>query len=323
VPPIRVLYLSHATPDVYAIIRAAVPPGFELATLDADDDAERRRKLARAEVVIVAATPFRAPLIDAAPRLCLVHHQGVGWQDTLDHELLFERGIPIALTPEGTTTGVAEHAVLLMLAACKLLPFADSELRAGRFHVNALRARSRELAGMTIGYVGFGRIGRAVASRLAGFGCTGIAHDPAGVDPTVAAALRCRGGSLEDVLGGADLVTLHLPLTAGTRGLIGRDAIGRMKPGAILVNTARGGLVDEDALADALADGRLAAAGLDVFGREPPDVSHRLFALPNVVVTPHIAAGTRDALAAKMAALFGNVQRFFDGGPLRDRVPPP
>ena len=122
----RVMYLSHATPEVYSIIRDAVPEEFELVTLDQDSDDERREKIARCEVVIVAATPLRKPMIDAAKRLELVHHQGVGWQDTTDHTELKQRAIPLAVTPEGTTVGVAEHTVLLMLAALKLLPFADS-----------------------------------------------------------------------------------------------------------------------------------------------------------------------------------------------------
>ncbi|MCL4747429.1 MAG: 2-hydroxyacid dehydrogenase [Burkholderiaceae bacterium] len=318
----RVLYLSHATPEVYAIIRAAVSPGIDLVTLDRDSDDERRGRLADADIVIVASYPFRRPLIDVARNLKLVHSQGVGYHDTMDIVALRERGIPIALTPEGTTTGVAEHTILLMLAACKLLPFADRELREGRFHINALRPQSREIAGMTIGYVGFGRIGQAVATRLKVFGTNGLYADAAvALDPTAQTALGVRRASLDEVLAAADILSLHLPLTGETRGLISRDAIARMKVGAILVNTARGGIVDEDALADALATGHLAAAGLDVFTKEPPDVSHRLFGMPNVVVTPHISAGTRDALAVKMAAIFANIVRFERGEPILNKVP--
>jgi len=189
----RVFYNSHATPDVYAIIRAAAPQGYELLTLDAESDAERCAKLAVTDVAIVAASPLRQALIDAAPNLRLVQHQGVGWQDTVDAPALFARSIRLALTPEGTTVGVAEHAILLMLAGCKLLPFADSELRAGRFHINALRPFSFELAGRTVGYLGFGRIGQAVAERLRAFGCTAIYHDPAvAEDPARDAALAAR-----------------------------------------------------------------------------------------------------------------------------------
>jgi phosphoglycerate dehydrogenase-like enzyme len=311
----RVLYISHATPEVYAIIRAQVPAGFELVTLERDSDAERRERIADCEVVIVAANPLRKPLIDAARRLELVHHQGVGWQDTTDHAELKARGIPLALTPEGTTVGVAEHTVLLMLAILKLLPFADAELRQGRFHVNALRPASRELAGMTVGYVGMGRIAQAVAVRLRSFGTRG-----AFFDPNVAAFEDLERTSLDALLAGSDVVSLHLPLTRETRHLIGASELARMKPGAYLVNTARGGLVDEAALVAALESGRLAGAALDVFETEPLPSGQPLTKLRNVVLTPHISAGTRDALSTKMRALFTNVERFYRGEPLANRV---
>ena len=311
----KVLYLSHATPEVYAIIGAAVPQGFELLTLERDSDDERKQKLEISNVVIVAATPFRKPLIDAARKLELVHHQGVGWQDTTDHAFLRERHIPLAFTPEGTTTGVAEHTVLLILAALKRLPYADAELRQGRFHINALRPVSREISGMTIGYVGMGRIASAVAARLAPFGTRGIYFDPLVRQQTGLARM-----SLEELLPLADVVTLHLPLTPETRHLIDRASLSRMKPGAYLVNTARGGLVDERALLEALKSGRLAGAALDVFEEEPVRAGHPLADLPNVVLTPHIAAGTRDALATKMRVIFDNVQRFYRGEPLMNRA---
>ena len=311
----QVLYLSHATPDVYAIIGAAVPAGLRLLTLERDSDDERRAKIADCEVVIVAATPLRKPMIDAARRLELVHHQGVGWQDTTDHAELKARGVPLALTPEGTTLGVAEHTVLLMLAILKRLPYADAELRQGRFHINALRPVSRELSGMTVGYVGMGRIAQAVAERLVPFGTRGVFFDP-----YVQAYPGLEKASLEELLGRADIVTLHLPLTPETRHLINGERLARMKRGSYLVNTARGGLVDEKALLDALQSGRLAGAALDVFEQEPVRAGHPLAALSNVVLTPHISAGTRDALATKMKALFDNVQRFYRGEALLNRV---
>lgn len=318
-----VYYNSFATSDVYAIIRDAAPAGYELLTLDADSDAERRDKLARADAAIVAATPLRKPLIDAAARLRFVQHQGVGWQDTVDAQALVDRGIRLALTPEGTTVGVAEHAILLMLAAGKLLPYADRELREGRFHVNALRPFSCELSRRTVGYLGFGRIGQAVAHRLRNFDCTAIYHDP-GLpdDPSRDAELGARRVPFDTLLAESDVLSLHLPSTPQTRGMIGAKALARMKRSAILVNTARGGIVDEDALADALAHGRLAAAGLDVFAQEPPSPAHPLFKLRNVVVTPHISAGTRDALATKMRAAFANIDRFFKGEALANEVHP-
>lgn len=320
----RVFYNSFASEDVYAIIRAAAPPGYELLTLDSDADDERRAKLAVADVAIVASYPLRKPLIDAAPHLQLVQHQGVGWQDTVDAPALFARGIRLAMTPEGTTVGVAEHTILLMLAACKLLPYADTELRHGHFHINALRPFSTELSGRTIGYLGFGRIGQAVAERLRAFGCQAIYHDPALPDDAARdAALVAQRVDFAALLREADVLSIHIPLTTVTRGLVDRDAIATMKQGAILVNTARGGIVDENALADALQTGALGAAGLDVFAVEPPDVSHPLFGLRNVVVTPHISAGTRDALSTKMRAAFANIERFFHGDTLANEVTAP
>ncbi len=319
----KVLYNSHATPAVYDIIRAGVPAGFELVTLDADDEVERIARARDCEVIVVASAPLRRAVIDAATRLRLVHHQGVGYHDTVDWSALAERGIPLALTPEGTTIGVAEHAVMLALAVCKRLPYADAELRQGRWHINALRPESREISGMTVGYLGMGRIGQALAERLRVFGTLGIYVD----DAAPLAAARERELGLERVgfdalLARSDLLSLHVPLTPATRHIVGRAAIARMKPGALIVNTARGGLIDEVALAEALADGRLGGAGLDVFEREPPPTSDPLLALRNVVVTPHISAGTRDALGVKMRALFANVQRFYAGEPLANRVLP-
>ena len=317
----RVLYLSHAGEDVYALVRDAAGDRFEVVTLDRDDDTERCARIADCEAVICAATKLRKIHLDAAKSLRVIHHQGVGWQDTTDWREIRRRGLPMALTPEGTTIGVAEHTILLMLAAAKHLSFADRELRAGRWHVNALRAVSRELYGKTIGYVGMGRIGQAVAERLRAFGCSGLYADPAvGLSVAREEALALRRAPLDEVLERADVVTIHIPLTDETRNLISRRAIARMKPDAILVNTARGGIVDEAALAEALGAGRLLAAGLDVFEDEPPRPDNRLLGLPNVVLTPHVSAGTRDAMRQKLAAIFANLARFFDGNELRNRV---
>jgi phosphoglycerate dehydrogenase-like enzyme len=315
----NVLYLSHAPEAVYDIIRGVAPASCDLVTLRENSDAERLEKIRDAEVVIVAAYPLTRPMIDAARRLRLVHHQGVGYQDTVDWKTLAARGIPLALTPAGTTIGVAEHTVLLILAAMRRLPFADSELRVGRWHINALRPVSRELAGCTVGYVGMGRIAQAVAERLVPFGTRGLYHDKLRLPAEREAVLGLRPAPLGEVLSASDVVTLHVPATPDTRHIIDAYAIGRMKRDAFLINTARGALVDEAALAQALRDGRLAGAGLDVFEKEPPAGSP-LLDLPNVVLTPHISAGTRDALAQKMSALFANVERFYRGEALQDQV---
>jgi phosphoglycerate dehydrogenase-like enzyme len=317
---VRVLYFSHATSELYAMIREHVPPGFDLVTLERDDDAERMARIADCEVVIVAGHRFGAAAITAAKRLRLVLHQGVGYHDTVDTDALKQREIALAITPEGTAIGVSEHTVMLMLAVCKRLPFVDAELRAGRFHVNALRAVSRELFGRTIGYIGMGRIGQAVAARLRAWDTTGIYTDPIALTPQREAELGLRRTTHDELLATADIVTLHLPLTAQTRGMIGAAAFARMKPGAMLINAARGGIVDEAALVAALDGGRLAGVGLDVFTAEPMPRDHPLFRFPNVVLTPHIAVGSRDAFHTKMSAVFANAERFYRGEKLLNHI---
>lgn len=323
---LRVLYLSHAPEAVYGMVRAAAGDRAEVITLERDCDDERRAKLPDAEVVVVAAYPFRADLIAAALRLRLVQHQGVGYHDTVDLDALSHTGARLALTPAGTTVGVAEHAVLLALAVYRRLAFLDAELRQGRWHVNTLRSEARELAGKTVGYVGMGRIGQAAAARFWAFETRGVYADPAGaLAPDRERALGLRRVAMDELLAVADVVSLHLPLTAATRRIIDAEALARMKEGAILVNTARGPLVDEGALAAALESGHLGGAGLDVFEVEPPAAANPLFARRDVVVTPHVSVATRDAFEQKMDSVFANVARFLKGEPLTDEVvlPPP
>ncbi len=317
----RVLYLSHAPEDVYALIREVAGDAFDVITLGTDDDAERCAAIADVDAVICAATPLRKHHLDMARNLRVVHHQGVGWQDTIDWQVIRDRGMPLALTPEGTTIGVAEHTILLMLAACKRLSFADAELRRGKWHVNALRAESRGRYGKCIGFNGMGRIGQAVAERLKAFGCSGIYCDPQVVlAPEQEAALGLRRAPLEEMLPAVDILSIHVPLTPDTRMMIDASAIARLRPGAILINSARGGIVDENALAAALQSGHVLAAGLDVFENEPPQPDNPLLALPNAILTPHISAGTRDAMRQKMTAIFVNLDRFFSGQPMNNIV---
>lgn len=317
----RVFYFSYAPENVYEIIQEEVPDGFELVTLDSDSDEERRTKIADCEVVIVAAKPIANEFIEAAHKLRLVHHQGVGYQDTVDVEVLRRRGIALALTPAGTTIGVAEHTVLLTLAVCKRLPFADRELREGRWHIYSLRSYSLELYGRTIGCVGMGRIAREVALRFKAFGTKGIYYDPYVKLPEGEEKnLGLTRVDFDDLLRTADVVTLHIPATKETYHLIDSEALRKMRRTAILINTSRGSIVDEVALCEALQKGVIAGAGLDVFEVEPFNPSNPLAAMENVVLTPHISAGTRDALKTKMRSLFENVVRFFNGEQMENQV---
>jgi phosphoglycerate dehydrogenase-like enzyme len=316
----RVFYNSCADAALYGLLREAAAGRCELLTLERDDDAERIAKLKEADAAIVASTRFTRKLIEAAPRLAFVHHQGVGYHDTIELAALAERRIPLAITPGGTTIGVAEHTVMLILAVLRRLPFADAELRQGRFHVNALRPVSRELRGRTVGLLGAGRIGQAVAGRLKPFEVKLIYHDPVGLPAETERALGLERRGFEELLAEADIVSLHIPLTAATRRIIDAATLARMRPGSYLVNTARGGLVHEEALVAALREGRLAGAALDVFDPEPPLPDNPLFGLPNVVLMPHVAAGTRDAFMEKQGFIFDNLARFWRGEPVENLV---
>jgi phosphoglycerate dehydrogenase-like enzyme len=264
---------------------------------------------------------MRREVVEAALRLKLLHHQGVGYQDTVAVQALKERNIALALTPAGTTIGVAEHTVLLALAVCKRLTFADSELRQGRWHINSLRPTSFEIFGRTVGYIGMGRIAREAAVRFKAFGTSGIYHDPfVHLSAEEEHGLGVNWVGFDELVARADVITLHVPSGKDTHHLIDEAVLRQMKPQAIIINTSRGTIIDEKALCRALQEGRIAGAGLDVFEEEPFRTDNPLAALPNVVLTPHISAGTRDALKAKMRALFQNVQRFFEGQPIENEV---
>jgi phosphoglycerate dehydrogenase-like enzyme len=311
-PDWTVLYVEPLPEDLVALAREALPPGFRLEVVETPERAEVLARAGAADAIVVAKTRVDEALLDAAPRLKLVQHQGVGY-DNVDVAACRGRGVPVALTPEGTTIGVAEHTLLLILALYKRLRTAESALRAGGWPVWELRSGSFELAGKTVGLVGFGRIGREVGRRAVAFEARVVYYDPVRAAPETEAALGVAYRPLDDLLREAQVVSLHLPLTADTRGLIDARALALMRPDAVLINTARGPLVDEGALVRALAAGSIAGAGLDVFRQEPPAPDDPLLAMENVVLTPHIAAGTRDAWRTKMRAIAANLARVAAG----------
>lgn len=311
---VRVLYGEPLPAELAAIVREELPA----CSLTAVTSPERQelRSLARdATVLIVATARVDAALLATAPGLRLVHHQGVGY-DNIDLAACRAARVAVALTPEGTTTGVAEHTLLLILALAKHLTALDGAVRAGEWPVWAYRSRSFELAGKTLGLVGFGRIGREVARRARAFDARVVYYDPQRAPADVEAALDATLLPLDLLLSTADIVSLHLPATAETRGIIGARELALLQPHALLINTARGALVDERALLDALTRRRLAGAGLDVLAQEPPPPDHPLLHLANVLLTPHVAAGSRDAFRAKMRAIAANIARLQAGEPL-------
>jgi glyoxylate reductase len=253
--------------------------------------------------------------LDALPRVRLVASYGVG-TNHLDLEACRVRGVAVTNTPDVLTDATADHAFALLLAAARRVAEGDRLVRRGGWTENDPGFfLGTHVSGKTLGLVGFGRIGQAVARRARGFDLRVLYTAPREMDVPGA-----RRVPLEALLAESDFVSLHVPLTPDTDGLLDATAFGRMKRGAILVNTARGPVVDDGALADALRSGRLAAAGLDVF-RDEPRVPAELLALENVVVTPHLGSGTRETRAAMASMVAEEVVRFAAGEAPLHRVP--
>jgi len=311
-----VFYLNPgATVEVLSIIREELPSGWRLLPAEGANYASQ---LAECDFILVPDQPIRDDHLAQAPRLRMIQHQGVGYE-RIDLSACRVRQIPLCLTPEGTSVGVAEHTILLILSLYKQLVKAAAGVRAGKWMQWELRGGSYELCGKTVGLIGFGRIGREVAKRLLAFDARVVFFDPLVLQPDDPCIVRCN--SLSELLAAADIVSLHVPTTADNRKFVNAELLRQLKPGAVLVNTARGALVDEPALVDALQSGRLAGAALDVLEREPPDPTNPLLDMDNVLVTPHISAGTRDALKTKMRAAFANMVRRTRGEPLLHVVP--
>lgn len=264
--------------------------------------------LQRADALIIRTQPLTAASVAKAPRLKIVSRHGVGY-DAVDVAALNARGIPLCIVGDVNSSGVAEHAMMLILAASHHLIAANRAVRGGNWAWrNGLQAR--EIAGKRLLIVGFGRIGRKLAALARAFGMEVAAHDPF-VPAADWPALASRAPDLGAALEGADVVSLHLPRGEGV--VLGAAELARMKPTAVVVNTARGGLVDEAALADAVRAGRLGGAGLDVFAAEPPVSDHPLYGLDQVVLTPHHAALTVECAERMALASVQNVLDFLDG----------
>ena len=286
-----------------------------------DDSAEAHeafhREIAEADVIWHVLRPLSAADLSRGARLRLVHKFGAG-VNTIDVDAATERGVAVANMPGANAPSVAEGTVLLMLAALRRLPVLDQATRDGRGWPSdpQLGETVRDIGACTVGLVGYGNIAKQVAGIVAAMGAT-VLHTSTGDDGLPG------WRPLPELLSASDIVSLHLPLTADTDGLLGAAALARMKPSAVLVNTSRGPIVDEIALADALGDGRLAAAGLDVFAVEPVAPDNPLLGLDNVVLTPHVTWYTVDTMRRYLVEAVANCRRLRDGQPLAHVVNQP
>ncbi len=259
--------------------------------VDVDTNGDLAGKIGAYDALVIrSATKVTAEVLEHARRLKVIGRAGVG-VDNVDVEAATRRGIVVANAPESTVTSAAEHTIGLLVALARNIPQAHAALKQGRWERSSWGGV--ELEGKTLGVLGFGRIGQQVARRALGLGMRVVAYDPFVAKERFRELGTERAESPEDVLLAAEFLTLHLPLTPETRGFLNREAIARLPDGAHVINAARGELVDEDALAEALRSGKLAAAAIDVFSEEP--YAGPLLELDNVVVTPHLAASTEEA----------------------------
>jgi D-3-phosphoglycerate dehydrogenase / 2-oxoglutarate reductase len=287
---------------------------------------EKRMGLSRAELtealkdadglIVRSETKVTADLLDAAASLRVIGRAGVG-VDNIDVPAATMRGVVVMNAPDGNTITTAEHTIALLVSLARSIPQANSSLKAGRWERK--KFVGVELQGKTLGIIGLGRIGRVVASRARALGMQIVAYDPF-IAPEQARDLEIELAPLDDVYARADFLTVHTPLTAETRGLIDREVLSKLKYGARLINCARGGLVDEDALYEALTNGSIAGAALDVFSQEPPPQNDRLLQLDQVIATPHLGASTTEAQEGVAFTVAEQMRDFLTTGALRGAV---
>jgi phosphoglycerate dehydrogenase-like enzyme len=295
----------------------ALPPSTLAVTYKAPNDADVPALLRQAQALVIPAVgPALPPDLFEGASLKLVQVTGAGL-DRLDKAALTRLGIPVANVPGGSNSAVAEYAVTTASLLLRRLGWSDAEIKDGNYV--AFRARMvgdnlSGLDGLLVGVVGLGVIGMAVAEAFARAGCRVCYYDPAPANPQAAAALGATAVTLAELLRQADIVTLHVPLLPATKGLIGSDELASMKKEAILVQASRGGIVDEQALADALRAGALSGAAVDVYSTEPPTPDNPLLGLTGdasrrLLLTPHIAGVTRQSAALLFRSAWQNVER--------------
>jgi phosphoglycerate dehydrogenase-like enzyme len=311
----------------FARVGALPPAGLDVAYTGPADPELKARIAAAKALVIPAVGPKLAPELFDGARLSLVQVTGAGL-DRLDKAAMQGFGIPVANVPGGSNAALAEYAVSTALVMLRRFSWGHAEIRAGRYVESRAKQLSENLGGLgglTVGVIGFGVIGAAVAAAFHRMGSRIVFYDPAPADPSAAAALGAEAMPLDRLLAESDVVTLHVPLLPATTGLIGARELASMKKTAVLIQAARGGIVDEAALAAALEAGDIAGAAVDVYSVEPPPADNPLLAIgeagaARLLLTPHIAGVTRQSAATLFKASWENVERVLAGDAPKYRV---
>ncbi len=311
-PTKKVIYFDSVYDEFKDLFIEHTPEGFEVWFWHEMNEIEKNKKIQLADYLIVAAQPFGADIISRAKNAKLIQKTGIGI-DNIDIQAAERCGIPVCNTVGANATGVAELTILLILALYRQLPLVNGETKNGKWLMWELRPSSYEMHGKVHGFIGFGHIGREVATRSKAFGTKIIYYDKFKLTDEQERDLGATYVSLEEIITQSDIISLHVPLLPETRQLLGEKQFKMMKESAILINVARGGVVNEVALFDALKSKQIAGAGIDVWEREPTNPQNPLFSLENVIATPHIAAGTRDTFSRVVKKAFANIERVEQG----------
>jgi phosphoglycerate dehydrogenase-like enzyme len=307
-------------------IASRTPEGWKFAVISARPDGsyagEDLCQVSDADFLVVGLEPVTEVVFAHARQLKLVQNLGVGY-DNIDLDAAARYRVPVCNMADFNAATVAEHTIMLILALLRRVFESTLLMKAGKWPLSTVVGQGIfDLQGKTLGILGLGAIGQAVAKRAQPFDVNMCYHDMRRLAAAVEENLGIAPVSLDDLLRRSDIVTIHLPLTPKTHRLIGRAELQKMKKTAILINTARGAIVDEEALAEALNQGIIAGAGLDVFADEPLDPRHALRRCPNVLLTPHTAGQTREAMERMVAMMLDNIRRVVRGEEPRYRVNP-
>ena len=302
-------------PAVRQVVQRVAPPELDLHFATSYDDAEQMALVRDAEVIFAGWAAVTRPMLEHAHKLRMIEKWGIG-VDRIDVEAARQLKIPVAITAGSNAAPVSELAVGLMLAVYRRIAHMDRTLRQGLWLKSEMRETCYQIAGKTVGLYGFGNIGRKVAQRLMGFECDIIYYDARRADLETEQRLRVRYVERDELFAQSDILTLHAPFIPETAHVINARTIASMKDGAMLINTARGELVDEEALLQALLSGKLRGAGLDAFAIEPVEPGNPLLTLDQVVATPHIGGAVFDNVENVARHAIGNIMRVLNGEPL-------
>lgn len=311
-----IVVLDPIPPATAERLQKLVPPGMLLTWGTSRDEAHLESIIAEADYAISGQIPVPGNLLRAAKQLKLLHKWGVG-VDNFDLDTARAMGLPVARTTGSNAVPVAEFTLGLTIACMRHLAHGHAALAEGQWTGGNFGRQSLQLSGKTVGIVGFGAIGQAYARLLAGFGCPILYTQRRRLEAD--AELGARYVPLDELLAQADVVSLHCPLTPETTGLIDRAAFHRMKPGAVLINVARGGVVVEADLIWALNNRVIHAAAMDVFATEPLPAGSDLIGVPGLVLTPHVAAMAAETFEPTVLQMFGNIQRVARGEPIPEK----